>query len=209
MKSGEDLKVVIAEDDYLVAKDVARCIKELGYSVVEIVADGLQAIEAASRIRPDVIIMDVNMPEVDGIKASQEIQKSCPVPIVVVTAYETDDILERATAAGVGAYLTKPVETTTLNRAITIAIARHDDIMKWQLLSRELMTKNEELKNAFDEIKTLRGIIPICCECKKIRDDEGYWSQVEEYLMKNADILFTHGYCPDCADEAIRMIDKD
>ncbi|MDC7223075.1 MAG: hypothetical protein PQJ60_04995, partial [Spirochaetales bacterium] len=64
-----------------------------------------------------------------------------------------------------------------------------------------LIKKNEELRKAADEIKALRKIIPICSYCKKIRDDEGYWSQVEEYLSDRENLVFSHGICPDCLEK--------
>jgi len=143
-------------------------------------------------IQPDVVLMDLGMPDMDGIQATQYIQEHCPTPVVALTAYETPEMVESASAAGVGAYLVKPPSPREMERAITIAMARFGDLM-------ELRRLNAELQQALSEIKTLRGIIPICASCKKIRDDEGFWQDVAFYIQAHSEAEFTHGICPDCA----------
>jgi AmiR/NasT family two-component response regulator len=208
LQTSKSATVLIAEDDYLVAKELVRCVKNAGYQVAGQATDGQDAINRTKELRPEVILMDINMPGVDGLQASREIQETCPTPIVIVTAYETPHMLDLASKSGAGAYLTKPVETSSLDRAITIAMARHDDIMKWRRLHAELSTKNEALEKALTEIKTLQGLIPICCQCKKIRDDDGYWSRVESYFSKHKGFTFTHGYCPTCAKAELSKIES-
>jgi DNA repair exonuclease SbcCD ATPase subunit len=94
----------------------------------------------------------------------------------------------------VGAYLVKPPSEKELERAITIAIARHRDLL-------ELRRLNAALTKALDNIKTLRGLLPICAACKRIRNDEGYWQQVEDYVREHSEANFTHGICPECAQK--------
>ncbi len=74
--------------------------------------------------------------------------------------------------------------------------------MENRRIKKELTRKNNELEKTMSEIKTLQGIIPICASCKKIRNDKGYWSQVEEYLHEHTDAAFTHGLCPECRDKS-------
>ncbi len=93
-----------------------------------------------------------------------------------------------------GAYLAKPPKPEELERAITIALARHSDLM-------ELRRLNNELEQALGEVKKLRGILPICSNCKKIRDDQGYWKQIETYIREHSEADFSHGICPDCLNE--------
>jgi ethanolamine transporter EutH len=83
--------------------------------------------------------------------------------------------------------------------ALVIFIARRK--REFQKAEKVLKHKNESLKIALSEIKQLKGIIPICSSCKKIRDDEGYWQQVEVYVKKHSDVDFSHGICPDCAEK--------
>jgi len=192
MRDSKNIRVLIAEDDYLVSETIRGMLEEEGYTVVGEAADGREAIEMTQAIQPDVVLMDLRMPDVDGIQAAQYLQEHCPTPVVALTAYETREMLEKASAAGAGAYLVKPPSTREMERAITIAMARFEDLMALRRL-------NAELRKALDEIKVLRGILPICMSCKKIRDDEGYWQDVAVYIRDHSEAEFSHGLCPDCA----------
>jgi len=185
-------RVLVVEDNFLVSQMTKETLKKLGYRVVGEAISGVEAVDMTQRLQPDVVLMDIKMPEMDGIEASRQIMELSPTPIVILTAYETVDLVRRASSAGVGAYLVKPPNAREMERAITIAIARFDDMM-------ELRRLNMELKEALNNIKTLRGLIPICAACKKIRDDEGFWQEVEVYVRDHTDAQFSHGLCPDCA----------
>ena len=188
------LKILIAEDEYLVSEDIIRGLKAQGYENIIEAADGEDAYAKTCSLKPDIVLMDIRMPKLDGIEAAQKIQEDCPTPIVIITAYESSDSLENAGAAGVSAFLTKPPQPEEIERAIVIAIARHADLMAVRRL-------NKSLEQALAEIKRLHGILPICANCKKIRDDKGYWQQVEAYISDHSEAEFSHGICPDCAKQ--------
>jgi AmiR/NasT family two-component response regulator len=190
----EDTHVLIVEDDPMVGEMIQGLLEDIGYTVAGKAIDGLQAIEMTQSLQPDVVLMDIKMPNMDGIEATRHIYESCPTPVVVLTAHETPELVEGASAAGVGAYLVKPSNTREMERAIAIAIARFDDLM-------ELRRLNTKLQDALAQAKTLSGLLPICASCKKIRDDEGYWSQLETYIQEHFDIQFSHGLCPECANK--------
>jgi AmiR/NasT family two-component response regulator len=191
MSQGKKVGVLIAEDDPLVSEMIRGTLEDLGYTVVGEALDGRQAVELTGVLQPDVILMDIEMPGVNGIEATQQLYETYPTPIVMLTAYETPTLVERASLAGVGAYLVKPPRARELERAIIIAMARFDDLMKLRRL-------NEELQAALAKVKMLSGLLPICASCKKIRDDKGYWQQVEVYIQAHSEAEFTHGFCPDC-----------
>ncbi|MCA9419160.1 MAG: sensor with HAMP domain protein, partial [Candidatus Omnitrophica bacterium] len=88
------------------------------------------------------------------------------------------------------------------------ALRRSRDQLEDRVIERtaDLDRRNRELEGAIAEIKTLRGIIPICASCKKIRDDEGFWSQVEVYVSEHTDADFTHGICPECFEREMREL---
>ena len=199
MSASQPIRAIIAEDDFLVSREIGRILKRLGHEVVAEVANGDDAVEKTCALMPDVVLMDIQMPGRDGLQASERIQARCPTPVVVLTAHESQDLVARASDTGVGAYLTKPPKPAELERAITIAMARHGDLMACRQLYRELEERNRELETALAEIKTLRGIIPICANCKKIRDDQGYWNQIESYIRDHSEAEFSHSICPDCA----------
>jgi len=130
MSNQENVRVLIAEDDYLVGEMIKGLLEEAGYTVIGEAADGLEVIEMVQSLRPDVVLMDIGMPEIDGVEATRLIYEHCPTPVVVLTAYETEELVERASAAGVGAYLVKPPNVPEVERAIAIAMARFGDMVE-------------------------------------------------------------------------------
>jgi AmiR/NasT family two-component response regulator len=201
MKMNRPARVLIAEDEYLLARDVERTLRQLGFVVVGIAADGRRAVEMVQEHKPDVVLMDISMPLCSGLEAAKDIQILCPTPVVILSAHETADMVEQASETGAGAYLVKPVEPGEVARAISIAMARHLDLM---MISRA----NRELKRALDEVKTLEGLLPICAHCKSIRNDQGFWLRVEDYIEKHSAATFTHGLCPDCMEVMMAEVQR-
>ena len=185
------IRALIAEDDALIAEVVAAELENIGVEVVGKASDGHQAITFTETLQPDVVLMDINMPEMDGLEAARRIQEQCPTPVIVLTVHSVPEMVQEAAAAGVGAYLVKPPKGHELERAITIACARFADLM-------ELRRLNAELQDALAKVKMLSGMLPICANCKKIRDDKGYWHQVENYIRDHSEAELSHGVCPDC-----------
>jgi AmiR/NasT family two-component response regulator len=185
------IRALIAEDDALITEVVAAELEKIGVEVVGKASDGHQAITFTETLRPDVVLMDINMPEMDGLEAARRIQEHCPTPVIVLTVHSVPEMVQEAAAAGVGAYLVKPPKGHELERAITIARARFADLM-------ELRRLNAELQDALAKVKMLRGMLPICANCKKIRDDKGYWHQVEIFIRDHSEAELSHGICPDC-----------
>jgi DNA-binding NarL/FixJ family response regulator len=193
-----DLNILIAEDEPLVSEMIKGILKELKYVVIGQARNGRQAIAMTENLKPDAVLMDIQMPDMDGLEATMHIYKACPTPVVILTAYDSPDLILQASEVGVGAYLLKPPKAREVERAITIAIARFGDLMSLRYLNAELEARNAELQEALDKVKLLSGLLPICSHCKKIRDDEGYWQQVEVYIRNHSEAEFSHGICPDC-----------
>ncbi len=198
--------VLVAEDDFLVCEMVRGYLDDIGYRVVGEASTGAQVVEMMARLagtpsQPDVILMDIEMPDMNGIEAARQILKSYPTPIVALTAYETRELIQEISNAGMGAYLVKPSNTHEIERAITISMARFEDMIALDRLCVELQTRNRELKDALGQIKTLRKFLPMCAHCKKIRDDQGQWHEVDVYIAQHTDSQFTHGLCPRCQRE--------
>lgn len=145
MSKRRDVRVLIAEDSYLVSSMIRGLLQELGYDVVGEATNGVEAVEMTQSIRPDVVLMDIRMPDMDGLEAARRIHGSCPTPVVVLTSYETAELVAEAGAAGVGAYLTKPPNAREIERAIIIAMSRFADMMELSRLNAELQAQNEEL----------------------------------------------------------------
>lgn len=191
MNTPQQLRVLIAEDESLVATVIQCGLEMLGHEVIGRACDGRQVVEMAQTLHPDLILMDITMPEIDGLEATRLIQQQCPCPVILLTAHDDSDLVRRASEVGAAAYLVKPVQSKELTRTITIAMARFSD---W----KELRRVNEELRTALAAVKTLSGLLPICSYCKKIRNDKGNWVQIESYIMSRTEAMFSHGYCPEC-----------
>ena len=195
------VKVLIAEDNFLVGEMIQGVAEEAGCVVVGRATDGRQAVEMTTELHPDVVLMDIRMPDLDGIEAAEIIQIRCPTPVVILTAYDTPEMVKAAGAAGVGAFLAKPPKARELGQAIVIAKARFGDLLSLRRTNDALQRRTKELEEALAKIKTLRGLIPICASCKKIRSDKGFWQQLEDYLTEHSEADFTHGICPECLEQ--------
>ncbi|GEM_PF-463171 len=133
-----NMRVLIAEDDYLVIVMIKGILDEIGYTVVGEAADGLEAIKLTCDLKPDIVMLDLKMPDMDGIEAAKRISENCPTPMVMLTAYESQQLVKQASQAGVGAYLVKPPNATEIERAITVAVARFADMVELRRLNQEL-----------------------------------------------------------------------
>lgn len=117
------LRILVAEDEALIRLDLVEMLGEAGYEVIGQATNGLEAIELANALRPDLAILDVKMPEMDGITAAESIIAYAPV--LMLTAFSQRDLVDRANEAGVMAYVVKPFSASDLVPAIEIAVSRH------------------------------------------------------------------------------------
>ena len=142
----ESVRVLIVEDDPSAREMIRQTIEFMdGFTPIGEAADGLDAIRKASALAPDVILMDIRIPILNGLEASRRISDLCPTPIVVISAFETSDLIREATEAGVGAYLIKPITAQDMKRAMAVAMARHEDLMALRRLNRDLKARNEDV----------------------------------------------------------------
>ena len=136
-------RVVIAEDEALIRLDLAEMLAEEGYEVVAAVEDGEQAVARTEELRPDLVILDIKMPKLDGIAAAERIASQRIAPVVMLTAFSQRDLVERARDAGAMAYLVKPFGKSDLVPAIEMAVSRFSEL---QLLEAEVADLNERLE---------------------------------------------------------------
>ncbi len=334
-------RVLVVEDEAITAKDLVVILEGLGYDVTAIARTGEEAVEKALEIKPDVVIMDIKLAgEMDGIEAADQINSRFHIPIIYLTAYTEDELLQRAKPTEPMGYVLKPFRPEGLRFQIELGIYKSqidnrlresedrlqlalkgadlgfwdwnietgvtsyslrwsemlgyppdeiaprirfwegivhpDDAMKaketlnqhlegitdfYQAESRLRTTSGDyrsvlargkvverdgegkpirmagtvmditqrkrleeeksnlivDLQKALAEIKTLSGLLPICAWCKKIRDDDGYWNEIEQYIGGHSEAKFSHGICPDCmrklypehADEILGRLEKD
>ena len=146
--------MVIAEDEALIRLDLAEMLGEEGYDVVGQASDGEKAIELAEQLRPDLVVLDVKMPRLDGISAAQRIAEQRIAAVVILTAFSQRDLVERARDAGAMAYLVKPFNRFDLAPAIEMALSRFAEI---QMLESEVadLTERLETRKLVDRAKSV------------------------------------------------------
>ena len=138
-------RVVVAEDESLIRMDVVETLRELGFEVVADVADGEQAIAAATQHKPDLVVMDIKMPVMDGITAAEQIS-ALKIPVVLLTAFSQKELVDRASEAGAMAYVVKPFSATDLLPAVEIAISRHQQLIALEGEIQDLQERFETRK---------------------------------------------------------------
>lgn len=317
-------KILIVEDEAIIAKNIERGLKNLGYGISAIVRSGEKAIEQAATPTPDLVLMDIQLDgAMNGIEAAKEIQRRHGIPVIYLTAFADEATLQQAKDAQPFGYLVKPFEIKELHSTIEMALYRHemehklreseeryrsfvqnfqgiafratlelvptffhgaveqitgyteqefiagqptweqvihpedlhtiaesarrigvipnystereyrilrkDGEIRWihefiqticdlhgqpagvqgalyDITARKQAEEERErliaeLQTTLAQVRTLRGLLPICSSCKKIRDDRGYWTQVEVYVRDHSEAEFSHSVCPECTQK--------
>lgn len=141
--SGSRPRVLVAEDEAIIRLDLVETLREIGYDVVAAVGDGAKAVELAGALRPDLVILDVSMPVLDGLSAAEQIRSADIAPVLMLTAFSQRDLVQRATEAGAMGYLVKPFSSEDLAPAIEVALARHREM---RALTEEVADLSERLE---------------------------------------------------------------
>lgn len=188
------MRILIAEDDFTSRSMLAAVLSKAGHEPVE-AADGAQAWDALQQPdAPQIVILDWMMPDMDGLDVLRQVRAlptdRPPYILMLTSKIEKEEIIA-GLEAGANDYVTKPFDVGEL-------FARVEVGRRMVELADALAAKVEELQHAMAEIKTLRGIVPICANCKSIRDDQGFWRQVEVYVRDHTEAQFSHGICPTC-----------
>jgi len=187
------IRTLLVEDNPTFAMTLVESLRQ--EQGVEVVSVSLlkDAMALARQMSLDVVLLDLNLPDSVGLATVERMHTSAPhLPIVVITA-EHDPLLGvDLVKAGAEDYLPKScLEVDLLVRALRHAIER-------RALVAERDTLIARLEEALAQVKQLTGLLPICAHCKKVRDDQGYWSQIESYIAEHSDAEFSHGICPGC-----------
>lgn len=184
--------IIIVEDEVLLANDLKMSLENLGYGVCAIFDTAEKALELIEHDQPDLICMDIVLKgKMDGIEAAEIIRSRWGIPVIFLTAYSDNEILKRAKITEPFGYLVKPVQDRDIKVGIEMAVYKAK-------MEKEREKLRQDLQEASAEIKTLRGFIPICANCKDVRDDEGYWQKIEQYISEHSKAEFSHSICPKC-----------
>ncbi len=178
MKSSDDrVRVIIADDESIIRMDLREMLANLDYDVVGEAADGRMAFELTERLHPDLVILDIKMPEMDGIEAAERIAERRLAPVVLLTAYSERHLVDRAKLAGVSGYLVKPFRESELTPVIELALARFSDV---QRLSDEV----DQLKETLETRKLIERAKGILMEVHGLKEAEAF-SRMRRTSMDN------------------------
>ena len=194
------VRILIVEDQFLVANDIKDNLENLGYEISAIATSGEKAVKKAGEGKTDLVLMDIVLRgEMDGIEAAEIIRSRFDLPVIFLTAYRDPKIFERAKISEPFGYLIKPFEASELHSNVEIALYKHKIEIEKKEAGEERKKLIHKLKEDLAEVNKLSGLLPICASCKKIRNEEGNWNQIEEYLSDRSEVKFSHGVCPECA----------
>ena len=185
-------RILIVEDESIVALQVRSALEQRGFDVTDTCASGDNAIESFAAHPADLVLMDVRLQgSRDGIETASAIRATSHVPIIFLTANSDNDTLRRARVTDPYGYLLKPFNSKELGIAVDMALYKHR-------LDEEKRKLIERLEKALAKVKLLSGFLPTCAYCKRIRNQEGEWAPMEEYIQRHSEAEFSHGLCPDC-----------
>ncbi|MDU2064185.1 MAG: response regulator [Sporomusaceae bacterium] len=169
------LRIVIADNESIIRMDLKELLEEAGHEVVGEASDGAKAVDLARRLKPDLVIMDIKMPEMDGITAARILSTDKVAPVLLLTAFSQKEIVDKAKDSGVLAYLVKPVKEANLFPAIEIALSRFREFSE---LEKEL----EDVKNSLEMRKILDRAKGILMDAYHLSESEAY-RRIQQYSM--------------------------
>jgi two-component system, response regulator PdtaR len=170
-------RIIIAEDDAVIRLDLKEELERQGYLVVGQVGDGQSAVNLARELRPDLVVMDIRMPELDGIAAAEILTREKLAPVILVTAYSEDDLIERARNAGVVHYVTKPWRQSDLKAAIEIALSRFQEF-------RTIESKVKDLEEALATRKVVERAKGVLMQKYSLTEQEAF-RRIQKLSMNN------------------------
>lgn len=198
------MKILLVDDLPENISALAIALESEGF-ILEMASSGEEALQIVESFLPDLILLDIRMGAMDGFETCRQLKKrdvTNDIPVIFLTvSKETKDIDQGFRCGGVD-YISKPFR----QEEVCARVRTH-------LHLRVLMKRQEhlivELQKALEEVKVLSGLLPICASCKDIRDDKGYWRQVEVYIRDHSEATFTHSICPDCTKRLYPKLHKN
>ena len=213
--------ILIVDDSPENLKLLTDTLTPEGYRVIS-ASSGEQALAAVAARPPELVLLDIRIPDMDGFEVYRRLKsrvESRDLPVIFLSAIT--EMVRRVEGLKLGAvdFISKPfqieellarVQTQLELRRLRVqleqqaaGLLRANDQLQLEMAERTrteqaLREKNAELAAALAKVKLLGGLLPICAGCKKIRDDQGYWSQVDSYVQEHSEATFTHGLCPEC-----------
>jgi DNA-binding response OmpR family regulator len=194
--------ILIVDDREADVALLERMLRGAGYGSISTTMDPGKVCELHAKNAYDLILLDLEMPVTDGFQVMEglkEIETVGGLSVLVFTAQPAYRL--RALTVGAKDFVSKPFDLAEV-------LARVHNLLEVRLLHKEtkrfakaLELQNEALQKALEQVKLLSGLLPICAWCKKIRDDQGCWIAIEQYVGQHSEAEFTHGICPDCRQQ--------
>ncbi len=198
------MKVLAVDDDRVTLLTLRRLLEKFGYEALT-AANGTEALQLFLDHRPKMLVTDWMMPEMEGptvVKTIRAFAESEYTYIIMLTSRQDKDDMMAGMLAGVDEFLTKPIDPDQLRARLRVG-------KRIMLLQESLGRRVRELEEEREHVKMLQGFLPICSYCKKIRNDENLWSQIEEYISDHqANIQFSHSICPECYDSKVKPMEE-
>jgi phosphoserine phosphatase RsbU/P len=194
------MKILIAEDDAISRRLLQSCLSGWGFDVI-VTTNGVEALntlEADPSIR--FAILDWMMPDLEGIEVCRRVrQKARPsyIYLIILTSLTSKADVVAGLEAGADDYFTKPFNIKELKARVHVAVRMLN-------VQNALADNIHKLQEALNNVKQLQGLLPICSYCKRIRNDQNYWQQVESYVSEHTEAQFSHSICPDCYDAKVK-----
>ena len=218
--------VLLVDDQPFVAEVLRRALAGDPKLILHYCSDPAEAVSVANRIHPTVILQDLVMPGVDGLAIVGRFRanpSTKDTPIIVLSSKEDSQTKSLAFSVGANDYLVKLPDALELvarvryhSNACLSRIERDEAFRalresQQQLLESNtaLLETNRKLGEAMSQVKVLRGLLPLCCYCKRVRNDGEYWSQIEEYLKEHSDLQISHGICDTCYDKQVVALQEE
>lgn len=204
-EAGQRMRILIAEDDPISRTVLERTLRGWGHEVV-VACNGLAAWQALERDdAPKLAVLDWMMPELSGPEVCRRVRalaRAEATYLILLTARDQTEDLVEGLASGANDYVAKPFDRQELRSRLGVG-------ERMVVLQHELARRIRELEQAHSQVQQLQGLLPICCYCKKIRDDGNYWQGVESYIASKADVQFSHGICPECYQKVVADMGLD
>jgi len=198
------MRVLIAEDDKVTRMRLEKVLSQWGFEV-EAFPNGEAAWQRLCEPDPPrLCIIDWLMPEMEGIELCRRVREKFPDEyfyLLILSARQGVDNLIEGLNAGADDYVTKPFAGRELRSRLDVGVRVIG-------LERMLARKVQQLEAVLDDVKQLRGLLPICSYCNKIRNDQDYWEQVESYISRFSEVEFSHSICPDCYQKHVEPMLK-
>jgi len=195
------MRILIAEDDAISRRLLESSLQKWGHDVVA-VSDGREAMQVLQATdAPPLAILDWMMPEMDGVQVCRAVRGPTTeriLYVILLTAKGQKKDIVAGLEAGADDYLIKPFDREELRARLNAGI-------RIVTLEQALAERVHQLEEALARVHELQGLLPICSYCKKVRDDQNYWHEVENYISHRTAAVFSHGVCPGCRDSVLRV----